>query len=181
MAQLTIVAEGATTEHPLAELTSIGRHPDNTIVVKDLLVSGKHASIVCRNGQFELRDLGSSNGTYVNGERTSSRILAEGDLITVGKVRITFSAAVTAAEQGPSVSFSPEGSSSHIHSRVDGRGQAQFRPAEQVESFEEMKRDYESLRSPTSSTRPSVSRQTWRCSSDVSSTRPFVGSRRIAA
>jgi ABC-type multidrug transport system ATPase subunit len=67
-----------------SELT-IGRVPGNDIVVDDLLASRKHASIRrLSNDRFEVVDLGSTNGTFVNGSRVATAQLKDGDLISVG-------------------------------------------------------------------------------------------------
>ncbi|HET9172412.1 MAG TPA: ATP-binding cassette domain-containing protein [Actinospica sp.] len=64
----------------------IGRSLDNDIVVDDLLVSRHHAELrTTRDGSFELLDLGSQNGTYVDGRQVNGRIrLREGALVAVG-------------------------------------------------------------------------------------------------
>ncbi|MCX7805053.1 MAG: FHA domain-containing protein [Planctomycetota bacterium] len=71
---------------------SIGRAPDNTAVFDDILVSRHHATIECgANGEVTIRDLGSSNGTFVNGERVADRKVVRGnDLIRLGGRMITF-------------------------------------------------------------------------------------------
>jgi ABC-type multidrug transport system ATPase subunit/pSer/pThr/pTyr-binding forkhead associated (FHA) protein len=72
---------------------TIGRTPDNDVVVEDLLVSRNHASISrLPNGQFEVVDLGSTNGTFVNGRRVSTAHLGEGDLISIGSHVFRFAA-----------------------------------------------------------------------------------------
>jgi len=64
---------------------TIGRVPSNDLVVDDLLVSRNHASIRrLSNGSFEVVDLGSTNGTFVNGSRVTATHLKEGDLISIG-------------------------------------------------------------------------------------------------
>ncbi|MCS6858306.1 MAG: FHA domain-containing protein, partial [Sandaracinaceae bacterium] len=65
---IVLNAEGRR-EFVLQPHNSIGRHPNNTIQVMDLGVSKEHCHIVLINGRHVLRDLGSLNGTYVNGER----------------------------------------------------------------------------------------------------------------
>ena len=71
---------------------SIGRAPDNTAVLDDILVSRHHATIECgADGEVAIRDMGSSNGTFVNGERVSGRKIVSGnDLIRLGGRMITF-------------------------------------------------------------------------------------------
>ena len=63
----------------------IGRASDNDIVVDDLLVSRHHAELHERaEGGYELRDLGSANGTFLNGRRVERAALEERDVVTVG-------------------------------------------------------------------------------------------------
>jgi ABC-type multidrug transport system ATPase subunit len=63
----------------------IGRTPDNDLVLADLEVSRHHAELRRRtDGTYEIADVGSSNGTYVNGRRISSRVLTESDIIGIG-------------------------------------------------------------------------------------------------
>jgi len=77
-----------------AECT-IGRAMDNVIAVPDGSVSSKHARIVRTDDGFVIEDLKSRNGTFVNGERVveGQRKLADGDLVRVGKVIMTFNVA----------------------------------------------------------------------------------------
>jgi ketosteroid isomerase-like protein len=76
-----------TDAHPLtATPIRIGRQPDNDIALTgDLEVSRHHAELR-RNpaGRFEIIDLGSHGGTYVNGERITRKVLAEQDIISIG-------------------------------------------------------------------------------------------------
>jgi ABC-type multidrug transport system ATPase subunit/pSer/pThr/pTyr-binding forkhead associated (FHA) protein len=65
---------------------SIGRESDNTLQIDSPGVSRKHSRIFFQSDQYVLEDLGSSNGTFVNGERISqSRPLKSGDIIGLGK------------------------------------------------------------------------------------------------
>lgn len=77
--------------HPLRTTgTTIGRAADADIRVSDGLVSRRHARIEQRNGEFLIVDLGSTNGTYVNGRRVHQRSLRSGDEIRVGPIRLHF-------------------------------------------------------------------------------------------
>lgn len=73
------------------ERTSVGRHPDSAIFLDDITVSRRH-SIIERldGGAYEIRDVGSLNGTYVNRERVESRVLADGDEVQVGRFHLVF-------------------------------------------------------------------------------------------
>lgn len=68
---------------------TIGRGLENQIVVDDLLASRQHARLVPSRGGYDVQDLGSRNGTYVNGQRVMSGRLGEGDLLAVGHSRFT--------------------------------------------------------------------------------------------
>lgn len=65
--------------------TIICRHTDCQIRIPDVSVSRQHCEISVADGRVVVRDLGSSNGTYVNRRRISSTELAPADLINVGK------------------------------------------------------------------------------------------------
>jgi len=69
--------------------TTLGRAPDNSLIINDHEVSGHHAEIVVSPGDFLLRDLGSANGTLVNGKKVTQSPLYMGDEITLGKTRLT--------------------------------------------------------------------------------------------
>ncbi len=78
--------------------TRFGRAPDNDVVLDDLLVSRHHAELQMRaDGRLEVLDLGSRNGTYVNGRRVERAVLDERDLLAVG--RSTFRATAGGIEE----------------------------------------------------------------------------------
>ncbi|MFL6192650.1 MAG: sigma 54-interacting transcriptional regulator, partial [Thermoanaerobaculia bacterium] len=66
------------------EPLTIGRERGNALHLRDLAVSRQHCVIETREGRLVLRDLGSSQGTFVNGARISERTLEHGDLVTIG-------------------------------------------------------------------------------------------------
>ncbi|MGV9740217.1 FHA domain-containing protein [Nocardia farcinica] len=65
---------------------AIGRTTDNQIVVNDPLASRKHARLVAGREGLTIEDLGSANGTFVNGTRQQRAVLREGDVITIGNI-----------------------------------------------------------------------------------------------
>jgi len=68
-----------------AKATSIGRAQDNDIVVADLGVSRRHAELRrAPGGGYEIADLGSHNGTFLNGQRVNTAMVTEADVIGVG-------------------------------------------------------------------------------------------------
>ncbi|HOB67218.1 FHA domain-containing protein [Ottowia sp.] len=70
--------------------STLGRRPYNDIVIDNLAVSGEHAVLQMADGQVTLEDLGSTNGTCVNGQAVQSHVLANDDVIEIGKYRIRF-------------------------------------------------------------------------------------------
>ena len=88
MARITIIGPDGRQERELGAHNTLGRHPNNTHQVLDRIVSKEHCHIDLVDGRFVLRDLGSLNGTFVNGERVSDRVLQTGDEITLGSTRI---------------------------------------------------------------------------------------------
>jgi pSer/pThr/pTyr-binding forkhead associated (FHA) protein len=71
-------------------VTSAGRHPANNIVADDITVSRRHAEFLYERGEFRVFDVGSLNGTYVNGEPIHLAVLTNGDEIRLGKFRLVF-------------------------------------------------------------------------------------------
>ena len=69
-----------------AERTSIGRSPDQDLVLKEAYVSRRHALITRQNGSFELVDQNSSHGTFLNGQRVDRARLKSGDTLQFGSV-----------------------------------------------------------------------------------------------
>lgn len=68
----------------------IGRAPDNEIVIENLAISRSHAVIHCQNGKYILNDMGSSNGSYVNGVRVKKTQIVDRDVISIGKYKLYF-------------------------------------------------------------------------------------------
>jgi FHA domain/zinc-ribbon domain len=75
---------------PRGERTTIGRSPDCGIFLDDVTVSRRHAALAERDGRWQIDDLGSLNGTFVNRRRVDSATLEDGDEIQIGKYRLTF-------------------------------------------------------------------------------------------
>ena len=70
--------------------TSAGRHPDSDIFLDDVTVSRRHAEFRLESGEFQVVDVGSLNGTYVNREPVDSATLTNGDEVQIGKFRLVF-------------------------------------------------------------------------------------------
>ena len=82
-------------KHPVRDLLldghrlTLGRHPDNDIVLAHATVSSRHAAITPDGAQLVLDDLGSSNGTLVNGQRITRAILSPGDRVGIAVFELT--------------------------------------------------------------------------------------------
>lgn len=71
--------------------TSAGRHPDSDIFLDDVTVSRRHAEFRQDEDEFQVVDVGSLNGTYVNRDRIDSEItLSGGDEVQIGKYRLIY-------------------------------------------------------------------------------------------
>lgn len=90
-----IVVDGGPTSYqpghafPVHSTATLGRGPDNTIVLSDSFVSTSHAVVTYRDGEWWLADLDARNGTWVNGERVKGEVkLRPGDVLAVGQVKL---------------------------------------------------------------------------------------------
>ena len=72
------------------EIITIGRKPDNDIHIDNLAVSGNHAKILTILNDSFIEDLGSTNGTYVGGEKISKHALQNGESVAIGKHELKY-------------------------------------------------------------------------------------------
>jgi hypothetical protein len=80
---------------PIAGEVLIGRGPQTDLRLEDPFVSSEHAQIIVRNGGTVFVDLGSTNGSRVNGEEVTSPVtLFDGDVVQLGSVRLRYAATI---------------------------------------------------------------------------------------
>ncbi|MBV9947949.1 MAG: FHA domain-containing protein, partial [Myxococcales bacterium] len=104
MAKLILATAEGQQAIELRPINSLGRHPNNTIQLLDKIVSKEHCILEQRDGRFVLRDLGSLNGTYVNGERVRGEaVLKHGDEIALGSTRARYDDGLGVAPPPPAV------------------------------------------------------------------------------
>ena len=72
------------------ERTTIGRKPHNDIQIDNLAISGEHAVVITILNDSFLEDLGSTNGTFVNGQSVKKHFLKNGDTVELGKYRLKY-------------------------------------------------------------------------------------------
>jgi hypothetical protein len=72
------------------EVVTIGRHPDSGIFLDDITVSRRHAEVRRSGEGYQVADVGSLNGTYVNRQRIETETLQDGDELQVGKFKLVF-------------------------------------------------------------------------------------------
>jgi hypothetical protein len=90
----TLTADDGTMHPLLDQEATIGRTPANSIALRDASVSAHHARVVRTDEGFLIEDVGSRNGTYINSEKLAEkRLLADGDLVRLGKIILTFNLA----------------------------------------------------------------------------------------
>jgi hypothetical protein len=88
---LVVHEDGASRTLPLSDTTlTIGRLPDCDIVLKDRGASRRHAQIRTESGVSTLTDLGSTNGTKLNGQTVQTRRLEDGDRIVIGSTVLEY-------------------------------------------------------------------------------------------
>ena len=92
MYKLVVVHKGKIQRNvPLRhESIIIGRKEESDIHLEQKQVSGRHAEVLLKNNNVIIRDLGSTNGTAVNGEPVSEKKLLTGDQITIGDYKLIF-------------------------------------------------------------------------------------------
>src|ERR1051326_3829499 len=108
MAKLVVLSEGFTglTCELKADKTTVGRLEDNAFQIADPSVSSHHCELTRRGADLLVKDLNSTNGTFVNGEKVAEAVLKPGQILRLGQVEMrlesgTAAAAASAAAKKP--------------------------------------------------------------------------------
>jgi hypothetical protein len=90
MAKLVILNQGMTgrTFDLNVDRTTVGRVEENTFQIADASVSSRHAEILLQGSEILVRDLNSTNGTFLNGEKISEAVLKPGQTLRFGQVEL---------------------------------------------------------------------------------------------
>jgi adenylate cyclase len=140
-------SDGTVTEYPLGPSSVLGRSTGADVRVPDREASRKHSQIDRQGADYVLRDLGSSNGTFLNGKKLFGPAkLKDGDEVVIGTSRMEFrfSAAAPKREQAEITAGDEKKELAGIVARLDAsKG---FLPVDQVTDVNQLRRDYERLR-----------------------------------
>jgi pSer/pThr/pTyr-binding forkhead associated (FHA) protein len=99
MAKLVVLSEGFTgvTCELKADKTTIGRVEDNAFQISESSVSSHHCEVVKQGGDLLIKDLQSTNGTFINGEQITEAVLKPGQILRLGQIELRFESGVAGA------------------------------------------------------------------------------------
>lgn len=143
-----IIVRDVTGEHTysIQDSVTVGRHPNSVICLHDPMVSKHHACIKHIGEHYIYEDLGSSNGSFLNGVRVARHPFSDGDVITLGKVDLIFHAFSDDEKLASMVDISRISQTSEVHDRIEVGGLEQFHAESEVADLGVLREDYEKLR-----------------------------------
>src|SRR5258707_15469844 len=99
MAKLVVLSAGMTgrTHELKVDKTTIGRVEDNTFQIAEPSVSSHHCEVLLRGPEVVVRDLNSTNGTYINGEKVTETVLKPGQILRLGQIEMRLESEATPA------------------------------------------------------------------------------------
>ncbi len=108
MAKLVLLSQGLTGQtHELkVDKTTIGRVDDNTFPIVEPSVSSHHCEILLKGAEVVVRDLNSTNGTFINGEKIAESVLKPGQILRLGQIEMRLETD-TAPAPAPATSMKP--------------------------------------------------------------------------
>ena len=109
MAKLVILNQGMTgrTFDVNVDRTTVGRLDDNTFQIADASVSSRHAEILLQGSELLIRDLNSTNGTFINGDKITEAVLKPGQILRVGQVELKIDDGQSLATPAPTSAAAP--------------------------------------------------------------------------
>ena len=109
MAKLVLLSAGMTgRSHELkVDKTTIGRVEDNAFPIVEASVSSHHCEILLRGSEVVVRDLNSTNGTFVNGEKVTETVLKPGQILRLGQIEMRLETDASGSSASPASSTSP--------------------------------------------------------------------------
>lgn len=102
MAKLVLLSQGLTgrTHELKVDKTTIGRVEDNTFPIIEPSVSSHHCEVLLRGSEVFVKDLNSTNGTFINGEKISESVLKPGQVLRLGQIEMRLEAEGAPAAAG---------------------------------------------------------------------------------
>jgi pSer/pThr/pTyr-binding forkhead associated (FHA) protein len=99
MAKLVVLSAGMTgrTQELKVDKTTIGRLEDNTFQIAEASVSSHHCEVLLRGSDVVVRDLNSTNGTFINGEKVAEKVIKLGQILRLGQIELRLETDVPAA------------------------------------------------------------------------------------
>ena len=99
MAKLVVLSAGMTgrTQELKVDKTTIGRVEDNTFQIAEPSVSSHHCEVLLRGSEVVVRDLNSTNGTFINGEKVTEQAMKPGQILRLGQVELRLETEAPAA------------------------------------------------------------------------------------
>jgi pSer/pThr/pTyr-binding forkhead associated (FHA) protein len=90
MAKLVVLSAGMTgrTQELKVDKTTIGRVEDNTFQIAEPSVSSHHCEVLLRGSDVVVRDLNSTNGTFINGEKVTETVIKPGQILRLGQIEM---------------------------------------------------------------------------------------------
>jgi pSer/pThr/pTyr-binding forkhead associated (FHA) protein len=121
MAKLVVLTAGMTgrTHELKADKTTVGRLEDNTFQIAEPSVSSHHCEVLLQGSEVLVRDLNSTNGTFINGEKISESILKPGQTLRLGQIELRLEAEGAGAATAPAPSPSPSPAPSPTRKPLD--------------------------------------------------------------
>jgi hypothetical protein len=94
MAKLVVLSEGLTgrSYELKVDKTTVGRLDDNAFQIAEQSVSSHHCEVLLKGEEVHVKDLNSTNGTYINGEKISEQVLKPGQILRLGQIEMRLEA-----------------------------------------------------------------------------------------
>jgi len=104
MAKLVVLSEGFTglTCELKVDKTTVGRLEDNSFQVAEPSISSHHCELTRRGAELLVKDLNSTNGTFINGEKVAEAVLKPGQILRLGQVEMRLESGAAAAASATS-------------------------------------------------------------------------------
>jgi pSer/pThr/pTyr-binding forkhead associated (FHA) protein len=124
MPKLVVLSEGLTgrSYELTVDKTTIGRVEDNAFQIAEQSISSHHCEVLLKGGEVVVKDLNSTNGTYINGEKVAEKTLKPGQILRLGQVEIRLEGDGTPTPAGDAAAAAKDKKKMDPNTRVIPRG-----------------------------------------------------------